>query len=89
MDGVPIVPLTMLVCQKRTASASASAPAPAPASVTAYYTKPTHMKIISVPAHYSLDKTRETIRSAVIEHVASKGELPSHDLSSMIMVSGE
>ena len=82
--GFLLYPLvTMLVCQERTASASA------PASVTTYYTKPMHMKIISVPAHYSLDKTHETIHSAVIEYVATQGELPSHDLSSMIMVSGE
>jgi hypothetical protein len=64
-------------------------------SITTYYTEPlTYPNAIRVPAHASLDETREAIRSALQPRVVHSGliqtvEPPITDLSSIIIAFGE
>jgi len=64
-----------------------------PVTITTYYTEPACPMIVSVPAHFSLDETRKAIHSAVSKYPTTQGtpalELPSPDLSSIIIASGE
>lgn len=59
--------------------------------VTAYSAEPLYMKVISVPAHLSSVETHEAISSKISEHTPTQSMIfaPNHDLSSIIIVSGE
>jgi len=56
-------------------------------TITTHYTVPTYPKVIHVPAHFSLDETREAIRLAVSEYIPEGHQMqPS---SSIIIASSE
>ena len=58
-------------------------------TVTTHVSLPTNPNVIRVPAHFSLDETREAIQAAMSKHLPASQGHPKVSSTSIIFASGE